>query len=77
MEPKDLSTVITDENIDKSPTSSESDIDAEQDSDSEYQSQTVINSLAPVDWRLFNSKKYEVLYPWLYFSENKNGCLWK
>jgi hypothetical protein len=22
-------------------------------------------------------KKYEVLYPWLYFSENKNGYLWK
>jgi hypothetical protein len=50
---------------------------ADQDSDSEYQSQTVVNSLAPVDWRLFNSKKYEVLYPWLYFSGNKNGYLCK
>jgi hypothetical protein len=77
LEPKDLITVITDENIDKSQTSSESDLDAEQDSDSEFQSQTVVNSLAPVDWRHFNSKKYEVLYPWLYFSENKNGYLWK
>ena len=37
-EPKDLSTAITDENIDKSPISSESDLDADQDSDSEYQS---------------------------------------
>jgi hypothetical protein len=37
-EHKDLSTVITDENIDKSPISSESDLDADQDSDSEYQS---------------------------------------
>ena len=77
LEPKDLITVITDENIDKSQTSSESDLDAEQDSDSEFQSQTVVNSLAPVDQRHFNSKKYEVLYPWLYFSENKNGYLWK
>jgi hypothetical protein len=49
LEPKDLITVITDENIDKSQTSSESDLDAEQDSDSEFQSQTVVNSLAPVD----------------------------
>ena len=68
-----ISVVITDENIDKSLTStSESDLDADQDSDSEYQSQTVVNSLAPVDGRLFNSKKYEILYPWLYFSGNKN-----
>ena len=76
-EPKDLSTVMTDENIDKSPTSSGSDLDADQDSDSEYQSQTVINSLAPVDGRLINSEKYEVFYPWLYFSGNKNGYLCK
>ena len=78
-EPKDLSTVITEENIDKSPTSSESDlhVDADQDLGSKYQSQTVVNSLVPVDGRLFNSKKYEVLYPWLYFSGNKNGYLCK
>ena len=37
-EPKDLSTVITDENIDKSPTSSESDLDADQESDCRKQS---------------------------------------
>lgn len=48
-EPKYLSTVITDENIDKSLTSSESVQDADQDSDSEYQRQTVVNNLAPVD----------------------------
>ena len=70
-----ISVVITDENIDKSPTSGESDLDADQDSDSKYQSQTVVSSLVPVDGRLFNSKKYEVLYPWLYFSGNKNGCM--
>ena len=37
-EPIDLSTVITDENIDKSPTSNESDLDADQESDCRKQS---------------------------------------
>ena len=57
--------------------SQNADLDADQDSDSEYQSQTVVNSLAPVDGRLINSEKYEVFYPWLYFSGNKNGYLCK
>jgi hypothetical protein len=61
----------------RAPSSQNADLDADQDSDSEYQSQTVVNSLAPVDGRLINSEKYEVLYPWLYFSGNKNGYLCK
>ena len=38
-EPKDLSTVITDESIDKPPTSSESYLDADQESESDSRKQ--------------------------------------